>query len=67
MAGSAFDGLTPALIWKHFAALTEIPHCSGNEAAVATVQRMSQACGVQDYRLLKTVKELKKEPPVYIK
>jgi siroheme decarboxylase len=42
-------------------------HGSDNEEAAATVERMSQACGVEDYRLLKTVKELKKEPPVYIK
>jgi DNA-binding Lrp family transcriptional regulator len=30
------------------------------------VERMSQACGVSDYRILKTIKELKKVPPTYI-
>ena len=30
------------------------------------VERMSQACGVSDYRILKTLKELKKVPPTYI-
>ena len=30
------------------------------------VEQMSQACGVTDYRMLKTVKELKKVPPTYI-
>jgi len=31
-----------------------------------TVQRMSQACGISDYRILTTQKELKKVPPTYI-
>jgi DNA-binding Lrp family transcriptional regulator len=30
------------------------------------VKRMSQACGVSDYRILTTEKELKKVPPTYI-
>jgi DNA-binding Lrp family transcriptional regulator len=30
------------------------------------VKRMSQACGVSDYRVLTTKKELKKVPPTYI-
>jgi DNA-binding Lrp family transcriptional regulator len=30
-----------------------------------TVERMRQACGVSDYRILKTVRELKKVPPTY--
>ena len=30
------------------------------------VKRMSQACGVSDYRILITKKELKKVPPTYI-
>jgi DNA-binding Lrp family transcriptional regulator len=30
------------------------------------VEQMSQACGVTDYRMLRTVKELKKVPPIYI-
>ncbi len=31
-----------------------------------TVKGMSQACGVSDYRILPTQKELKKVPPTYI-
>jgi DNA-binding Lrp family transcriptional regulator len=31
-----------------------------------TVERMSRACGVSDYRMLVTEKELKKVPPTYI-
>ncbi len=30
-----------------------------------TVERMSRACGVSDYRILKTERELKKVPPTY--
>ena len=30
------------------------------------VKRMSQTCGVSDYRILATKKELKKVPPTYI-
>ena len=30
------------------------------------VERMSRACGVSDYRMLTTIKELKKVPPTYI-
>ena len=33
---SAIDGLEPALVWKHFAALSRIPRCSKSEAAAAT-------------------------------
>jgi DNA-binding Lrp family transcriptional regulator len=31
------------------------------------VNRMSQACGISNYRILQTEKELKKVPPTYIK
>jgi DNA-binding Lrp family transcriptional regulator len=31
-----------------------------------TVNRMSQACGVSNYRILATKKELKKVPPTYV-
>lgn len=31
-----------------------------------TVQRMSRACGVSNYRILTTQKELKKVPPTYV-
>ena len=33
-APSVFDGLSPALVWRHFAALCAIPRASGDEAAV---------------------------------
>lgn len=26
-----FEGLKPALLWKHFAEIVKLPHCSGNE------------------------------------
>ena len=29
-----FKDLKPALLWKHFARILEIPHCSGNEKAL---------------------------------
>jgi dipeptidase D len=29
-----FAGLSPALLWKHFAQVLRIPHCSGNEKAL---------------------------------
>jgi dipeptidase D len=32
---SAFDGLKPELVWRHFAALTRIPRCSKHEEAAA--------------------------------
>ncbi len=32
-----------------------------------TVQQMSQECGISNYRMLVTEKELKKAPPTYIK
>jgi len=31
----AIEGLKPELLWKHFAAISRIPRCSKNEAAVA--------------------------------
>jgi DNA-binding Lrp family transcriptional regulator len=31
-----------------------------------TVEKMSRACGVKDYRQLETIRELKKVPPTYI-
>lgn len=42
-------------------------HGATAENVRQTVERMSQACGVSDYRILTTEKELKKTPPVYIK
>lgn len=32
---SAFDGLKPELVWRHFEALTRIPRCSKHEEAAA--------------------------------
>jgi dipeptidase D len=31
---SALDGLNPRLLWKHFAKILTIPHCSGSEKAL---------------------------------
>lgn len=31
---NVFQGLKPTLLWKHFARILEIPHCSGNEKAL---------------------------------
>ena len=41
-------------------------HAADMDSTQAIVQRMSQACGVADYRLLLTERELKKVPPTYI-
>jgi DNA-binding Lrp family transcriptional regulator len=41
-------------------------HGTSDEEVQQTVQQMSQACGVPDYRILVTEKELKKAPPTYI-
>ena len=41
-------------------------HGANFEEVEKTVARMSQACGVSDYRILVTEKELKKVPPTYI-
>ncbi len=41
-------------------------HGTDVEAVEKTVERMSQACGVSDYRILNTERELKKVPPTYI-
>ncbi|MHC4369776.1 MAG: hypothetical protein ACYSW8_19360 [Planctomycetota bacterium] len=41
-------------------------HGTDIEAVEQTVERMSQACGVSDYRILHTERELKKVPPTYI-
>jgi dipeptidase D len=31
---ASLEGLNPALLWKHFAKILTIPHCSGNEKAL---------------------------------
>jgi len=31
---SIFSGLEPEILWKHFAEILKIPHCSGNEQAL---------------------------------
>ena len=41
-------------------------HGKTEEDVQQTVQRMSQTCGVSNYRILVTEKELKKVPPTYI-
>jgi hypothetical protein len=41
-------------------------HGTDIEAVEQTVERMSQACGVSDYRILHTERELKKVPPTYV-
>ncbi len=41
-------------------------HGKSGEDVKQTVQRMSQMCGVSNYRILVTEKELKKVPPTYI-
>jgi DNA-binding Lrp family transcriptional regulator len=41
-------------------------HGADDEAVEQTVERMSEACGVSDYRILVTERELKKVPPTYI-
>lgn len=41
-------------------------HGQSSEDVNATVDRMSEACGVSDFRQLRTVRELKKVPPTYI-
>ena len=42
-------------------------HGKSDEDVRQTVRRMSQACGISNYRILVTEKELKKVPPTYIK
>jgi len=41
-------------------------HGADRQEVEQTVRRMSRACGVSDYRILTTVRELKKVPPTYI-
>ncbi len=41
-------------------------HGKSDEDVQRTIQRMSQACGISNYRILVTEKELKKVPPTYI-
>jgi len=41
-------------------------HGTDAQDAEQTVKRMSVACGIEDYRLLITEKELKKVAPTYI-
>ena len=41
-------------------------HGANFEEVEKTVARMSQACGLSNYRILVTEKELKKVPPTYI-
>jgi len=41
-------------------------HGTSDQEVLKTVERMSQACGVCEYRVLVTEKELKKAPPTYV-
>ena len=41
-------------------------HAASPQEARETIGRMSDACGVSDYRILDTRRELKKAPPTYI-
>ena len=41
-------------------------HGKSDEDVQQTIQRMSQACGISNFRTLVTEKELKKVPPTYI-
>jgi len=41
-------------------------HAASQQEARETIGRMSEACGVSDYRILDTQRELKKAPPTYI-
>ena len=41
-------------------------HATSPQEAGEIVRRMSAACGVSDYRILDTRRELKKAPPTYI-
>ncbi len=41
-------------------------HGKSDEDVQRTIRRMSQACGISNYRILVTEKELKKVPPTYI-
>jgi len=41
-------------------------HGADIQAVEQIVERMSRACGVSNYRILATEKELKKVPPTYI-
>lgn len=41
-------------------------HGAGKQEVERIVERMSRACEISDYRMLTTIKELKKVPPTYI-
>jgi DNA-binding Lrp family transcriptional regulator len=41
-------------------------HGASAQEVEQIVERMSHACGISDYRVLTTIKELKKVPPTYI-
>jgi len=41
-------------------------HGTSAEQVKLTIEHMSEACGVSDYRMLVTEKELKKVPPAYV-
>lgn len=41
-------------------------HAHDSQGIPGIIERMSQACGIDDFRVLETIKELKKTPPVYV-
>ncbi len=41
-------------------------HGRDNDELGLTIENMSKACGVNNYRILTTERELKKSPPVYV-
>ena len=41
-------------------------HAGDDEELMTTIKTMSRESGIEDYRALKTVRELKKVPPTYI-
>ena len=50
-------------LWPY--SLYTMVHTQSSEEVEDLVQRMSRACGVSEYRILRTEKELKKVPPTY--
>jgi dipeptidase D len=48
MDGGIYDGLEPAALWRHFAALNAIPRPSGHEAGARDyVRRVAEAAGAE--------------------
>ena len=41
-------------------------HAEDESKIKQIIEQMSHACGIENYRILKTVRELKKVPPIYV-